>query len=407
MLLERKSSKKSTARESVMAMLTKSGAAIVAMLCVLPYAAQYSWWIDIATVVLEALFRHPSFFIGSIPMLHSEENWGYNFEDLDKTNLTGQTALITGANSGIGLEIARALSRQGASVTLACRNPSKCQAAADKIQTENAIENVISKIEILIMDTSSLDSVKRAALSFKQSFANRSLDMLFLNAGTGTAGKNVHDGLAPLSKDGIEMVFATNVVGHHLLYRLLEDLLQSSPMARVVSTTSSGSFISYNFIVGTDLDTVNGVNPNSVRVYGHSKLAQIVWTKALTRRLEAKRSPSNIYVNAGHPGLVNTPIFEKYASKLALLPEFLHPTIIRIVNAFMKAFSWTPAEGALTVLFLGVATDSIVKKDLRGRYFHPQVQEVINPLAQDDDLQDRFWNFCDNLVIDFIEGGGE
>jgi len=222
--------------------------------------------------------------------------------------------------------------------------------------------------------------------------------MLFLNAGIGTGGE-ANAKIPPLSEDGIELVFATNHVGHHLLYHLLEPLLFRSKTARVVLTSSAGSFQSFDYKVATDLETLNNVKVSTLRdnqkVYAQSKLMQVFFAQELTRRLEETKR-HNVYVNAAHPGVVNTAIFEKARH---LIPSILQNTFDYLRENMM----WTPAEGALTLLYLGTATDELVSKDIRGKYYHPQSIQVKHPLTQgEEELQRKAWNFCDDLVKDFI-----
>ena len=239
--------------------------------------------------------------VGLTPaFLADDGEWGYTFEELYASDLTGQNALVTGANSGVGFETSLALARLGASVTLACRNPSKCTAAAEKIKSDNAFKG--EKVSTMILDTSSLASVKKFSQLYLDEHKDASLDLLYLNAGIGSAGIN-DDGSAPLSEDGIEMVFATNHVGHHLLWKLLHPLVAKSKMARVVLTASAASYDTFEYKVATDLETLNSVNVKNFHVYGQSKLAQVLWAKKLTRELGAN---SSTYVNAVHPGAVDT-----------------------------------------------------------------------------------------------------
>jgi len=298
-------------------------------------------------------------------------------------------ALITGANSGIGYETANALSKRGASVHLACRNPQKCFQAADRIRTDEKYSG--APLSPMIVDVSSLKSVRSAARNFLKH--NDRLDMLFMNAGIISAGTS-DNGTLPLSKDGVEMVFATNVLGHHLMYKLLEPALQNSTMARVALTSSLASFDSYSYSVATDLDTLNGARSSlfhSFRVYGHSKLAQIVWAKALARKLGKE---SSIYVNSMNPGAVRTALMNKNP----YFPQFLTD----LKSWVEERVIWTAEEGAITLLYLGVAIDEIKEKNIRGKYFHPQAVEVVNPLSLDEELQNKLWEFCDDLVKDFL-----
>lgn len=243
----------------------------------------------------------------------------------------------------------------------------------------------------MTLDTSSLKSVKDFSEKFREK--NAALDLLYLNAGLGSAGVE-DDGSTPLSEDGIELLFATNVVGHHLLFKVLEPLVMNSKLARIVLTSSAASFSTFkDYKVATDLETLNAVQPkrDGMQIYGQSKLAQILWAKELTRKLGPG---SHVYVNAMHPGAVNTAIWQKN-------PTIPAP-VQKIVTYFRENAMWNAAEGALTMLYLGVATDQLVAKDLRGRYFHPQAHEIVNPLALDEELQTKVWLFLDELVKDFV-----
>lgn len=247
------------------------------------------------------------------------------------------------------------------------------------------------------MDTSSLSSVQRAAYEYRQNAQESALDMLFLNAGI--AFTDTSHACVPLSEDGIELSFATNHVGHHLLYRLLEPLLQRSTLARVVSTTSNASYKTFSYIVATDLETLNGcseeffVGPENYS-YGQSKLAQILWTKQLARRLGPQ---STIYVNAFHPGMVDTKIWHHILDGLRV-PKFVYG----IIDWFRRDVMWTAREGALTGLVLGAHKELVQRDDLRALYYHPQGEVRTNPLAKDEDLQKAVWDFTDSLVRDFL-----
>jgi len=338
-------------------------------------------------------------FIGLLPALTpTKDSWRFTHEQLQTIDLRGQVALVTGANSGIGLEISKALSRQGATVVLGCRSPQRCFRAADTIRSDDLYSG--APITPLLMDVSNLTKVQQSANIFKRD--HDKLDMLFLNAGIFTDERNV------LSADGIETTFATNVVGHHLLYRLLEPLLLNSTMARVVSTASVAGMMwvpNDLQVASTSVQDLNDWEPpllfnwspgfiQPFYKYGRSKLAQVAWSKALTRRLG---KDSSIYVNAAHPGAVATPITaEKH------LPFFLPKFIQNWRSMLVNNVCWSPEEGALTELYLGVATDEIQQKQLRGRYFHPQSVEVTNSYAESVELQENVWNLCEGLVEKFL-----
>ena len=385
--------------------------------------------------------------IGLTPAHHYGIPWGYTWEELYASNLTGQSAIVTGGNSGygihsvflvlmmmmiisglwmrafclvccflrftyalrlfhnadafrIGYEIALALTQLGAQVTMTCRNPARCEAAADKIRRDPNVTT--GEIITAIMDTSSLASVKSFAEDYIQ--RNNNIDMLYLNAGSPLARiTEIDTGCVPLSVDGIERIFATNYVGHHLLFRLLERHL--APHARIVSTSSTAALKIHT--VATDLETLHscsdhaksGKKPLLVgQWYAQSKLAQIVWTKALTRRQQQQQqqpddaaASSSWYVNAFHPGMVATSIWQ---DSLQDNVPWLKRTIAQWL---LQHVFWQPREGALTGLYLGVQ-----QAEVRGKYFHPIVQEVIHPAADNITLQDALWEFSNRLVQDFL-----
>lgn len=336
--------------------------------------------------------------VGLLPAVTPTSNyWGYTFEKLQNVDLRGQVALVTGANSGIGFSISKALSLQGATVVLACRSPQRCFRAVDEIRSDERYSG--APVTPLMMDVSNLSKVRHAAKIFMQN--NDKLDMLFLNAGIFTDENN------SLSVDGIETTFATNVVGRHLLYRMLEPLLLNSTMARVVSTSSLAGMVwlPRNVEIPTTVEELNGWKPplffnwkpdfvQPFFKYGRSKLAQVAWTKALTRRLG---EDSTIYVNAANPGAVSTPLVkDKHLPPIC--PDFVKDLSATLVNNVC----WTSEEGALTELYLAVAIDEIKQKRLRGRYFHPQSVEVTNPYAESIKLQENVWQLCEGLVKKFL-----
>ena len=331
--------------------------------------------------------------VGLTPAFHHGIEWNYTFDKLYNTctDIQGQNALITGANSGVGYETAKALAKCGVHVTMVCRNPKKCDAAAEIIREASADNGYENAVTTMTADTSKLASVQKFAKEFLSMYneEDKALDMLYLNAGIGGNSSNENR----LSEDGIELVFATNYVGHHLMYRLLEPLLLKSKMARVVQTSSSASFNTFGWKVATSLEQLNEFDwwksNTDFRFYGQSKLAQIIWAKHLTKRLGTN---SNIYVNAAHPGAVDTPIWkneniERYE---------------RIITYFRKNKMWTAEEGALTQIYLGAAVKEIKDKDIRGKYFHPQVQEMVNPLSLDEKIQEDLWTFSDELVAKYL-----
>jgi len=319
---------------------------------------------------------------------------GFTFEQLESMNLTGQTALITGANSGVGFGKALLLARQGATVTLVCRTAAKCNQAVEEIKNDAKVQAANPTLDIAVADVSDLTAVRDMVDEYvARRGAGASLDMLFLNAGMVSAPPT-EEGRLPLSKDGISIVFATNVVGHHLMYRKLLPLLQRATIGRVVCTSSGANFDTFDIGVATDLDSLNN-RPVDWAAYGESKLAQILFTQEVTRRLG---SASTIYANSYHPGAVASGIWHK-----AYWPDELKH--LQTVIMWLRDNAMHSIEsGALTGVFLGVATDDLKAKNIRGKYFHPQVLEVEpNPQhATNLTLQTNLYKFLDELTEPFV-----
>ena len=181
---------------------------------------------------------------------------------------TGRVALVTGANSGIGFATARALAEKGAHVVLACRNPERARRAADELESD--LDR--SSIELLTVDLSDLVAVRRSAERFLAEHAR--LDLLVNNAGVmGTPYRQ--------TADGFELQMATNHLGHFALTGLLLDRLVTSGRSRVVTVSSLMHRIGH-----IDFDDVAGLKiRNTWSHYGNSKLANLLFTAELDRRL--------------------------------------------------------------------------------------------------------------------------
>jgi protochlorophyllide reductase len=196
---------------------------------------------------------------------------------------TGTVALITGANSGIGFETARALAEHGAHVVLACRNPEKARRAADELE----LDLDRSSLELLTLDLADLVSVRRAAEQFLAEHAR--LDLLINNAGVmGTPYRQ--------TADGYELQMATNHLGHFALTGLLFDRLVTSGRSRVVTVSSLMHRTGH-----IDFDDVEGTKiRNTWLNYGSSKLANLLFTLELSRRLT---TAGELTLSVGaHPG---------------------------------------------------------------------------------------------------------
>jgi NAD(P)-dependent dehydrogenase (short-subunit alcohol dehydrogenase family) len=222
---------------------------------------------------------------------HSRNNGGndmnrWSFADIP--DQTGRTALVTGANTGIGLETARMLALKGASVVLACRNLEKGRAAAVRIQADRPRGSVT----VAALDLSDLDSVAAFAADFAAS--HERLDLLVANAGV----------MVPpfgRTKQGFELQLGTNHLGHYALVGRLLPLLLRTPGARVVVVSSAAQNIGR-----IDRDDLNWERRpyRAWAAYGQSKLANQLFALELSRRLAA--AGSGVRVTAAHPGFTAT-----------------------------------------------------------------------------------------------------
>lgn len=237
-------------------------------------------------------------------------------------DLSGKTVIVTGANSGIGFEIARALVYKQAATILACRNKEKGETAVHHINQEYPE----AKLKFTQLDLSSLVSVRRFAEEF--SSRHERLDILINNAGIMAV---------PFRKtaDGFESQFATNHLGHFALTGRLLDLIIGTPQARVV-TVSSGA---YRY-ADMDFDNLNAEKSYAPkRAYAQTKLANLLFTYELQRLFES--AGVDTIAAAAHPGWTATNLQA-------------HWRMLRILNPLMAQ---GPKMGALPILYAATAPD--------------------------------------------------
>src|ERR1700704_341902 len=188
----------------------------------------------------------------------------------DIPDQTGRTAVITGANTGLGYETAAALAAKGASVVLAVRNLDKGKEAARRI--ERATPG--AQVQLRELDLSSLDSIRAAADELRSN--HESIDLLINNAGVMFTPKST-------TKDGFELQFGTNHLGHFALTNLLLDRVLAAPGSRVVTVSSVGHRFARQGIRFDDLQWDRDYS--RVGAYGQAKLANLLFTYELQRRL--------------------------------------------------------------------------------------------------------------------------
>ncbi len=253
------------------------------------------------------------------------------WSEADIPDQGGRTAVVTGANSGIGFETARALAAKGARVVLACRSEERGREAESRLRA--AVPHADVRFEPL--DLGSLASVR--AFAEKVGAAESRLDLLVNNAGVMMPpyGKTV---------DGFETQLGTNHLGHFALTGLLLELIRRTPKARVVVVSSLAHL--WGGIAWDDLQSERSYNPT--RAYGQSKLANLLFMRELQRRFEAARVDA--LAAGSHPGSTRTEL-QRHSG---------------LMHAIVAVFSQEPPAGALPSLYAATAPD--VKG---GEYFGP------------------------------------
>ena len=208
--------------------------------------------------------------------------------EADIPDQSGRVAIVTGANSGLGFETARALAQHGASVILACRNLDKANQAAGKILSHD----IAGSVRIMELDLGDLESVRSFAEAFKAKYDR--LDLLINNAGIMVPPQG-------RTAQGFETQFGVNHLGHFALSASLIDVLEATPGARIVSVSSSAHrFGQINF---DDLNW-HSRDYNAWQAYGQSKLANLLFIYELQRKLSAARQGT--LALAAHPGYAAT-----------------------------------------------------------------------------------------------------
>jgi NAD(P)-dependent dehydrogenase (short-subunit alcohol dehydrogenase family) len=283
---------------------------------------------------------------------------------------TGRTAVITGANTGLGYETAAALATKGAHVVLAVRNLEKGKEAARRV--EQATPD--AQVQLQELDLTSLASIRAAADQLRSN--HESIDLLINNAGVMMTPKST-------TKDGFELQFGTNHLSHFALTNLLLDRVLAVPGSRVVTVSSQG----HRFVNGIRFDDLQWERDyGRIRAYGQSKLANLLFTYELQRRLQG----TNTIAVAAHPGGSNTELSRNL------------PPALRGVAAVLAPLMQGPEMGALPTL--RAATDPGV---LGGQYFGPDgfgeqrgyPKVVASSRASHDlDVQRRLWAVSEELT---------
>ncbi|KAH0520882.1 retinol dehydrogenase 14 [Microtus ochrogaster] len=293
----------------------------------------------------------------------------------DQSLMHGKTVLITGANSGLGRATAAELLRLGARVIMGCRDLGRAQEAAGQLRQElgqaGGQEPDATKGQLVVkeLDLASLRSVRAFCQELLQEEPR--LDVLINNAG-------IFQCPYMKTEDGFEMQFGVNHLGHFLLTNLLLGLLKSSAPSRIVVVSSK--LYKYGDINFEDLNSEQSYNKSFC--YSRSKLANILFTRELARRLEGTK----VTVNVLHPGIVRTNLGRHIHIPLLARPLF---------NLVSWAFFKSPLEGAQTSIYLASSPEV---EGVSGKYFGDCKEEELLPKAMDESVARKLWDISEVMV---------
>ncbi len=285
------------------------------------------------------------------------------FTAADVPDQTGKTIVVTGANTGLGFEVAKTLAGKGARVLLGCRSVSKAQAAKDRILA------IFSKADVVIveLDLGSLVSIQKAAQQINQELR---LDILINNAGIM---------VPPLAytQDGFESQFGVNHLGPFVLTSLLLNKIRATTDARIVSTASiahrKGKI---------DFDDINSKKYYGAWArYAQSKIANLYFGYELQRRLHA--IGDNTISVVAHPGIADTE-----------LPRYI-PKPFMLLMPVLKLFFNTAEQGAWPTLcaatMVGVKGGEYYGPSKRGEIAGPAIKVRSNKRSHSESIAKKLW----------------
>jgi len=276
-------------------------------------------------------------------------------------DMSNKLCVITGANSGIGFETAKALAKKGAFIVMVCRNDDKAMAAKSSIQNE--IEG--AGVDIILCDFSIQKEIHKAANQIKSRY--NKIDILINNHGF--IAKERWE-----TVDGLEATFAVNHIGYFLFTNLLIEYIKSAGNARIINVASDAH--RYGNFEPENLQLESGFNP--MKAYGNSKLFNILFTKELASRVR----DTDVTVNCLHPGVVRSNFSENLN-----LPMKLFWTI-------GKPFMVSAKKGAETSIYLA-GSDEV--KNVNGAYFKNKKAIAPRKKARDMDAAKQLWEISEEL----------
>jgi NAD(P)-dependent dehydrogenase (short-subunit alcohol dehydrogenase family) len=286
-----------------------------------------------------------------------------NKENCDsETRMDDKIVMITGANSGIGKETARVLADRGATIIMICRNKERGETALRELKEKTGSD----KIELYLADLTEPDTIHDVVDKFKENHSR--LDVLINNAGLTINEREI-------TSLGYERTFATNHLGHFLLTQLLLDILKQSKPSRIVNVSSA--------VHTTANLKFNDINQKKhyrgYLAYANSKLANLLFTYELARRLEE----TGVTVNALHPGFVRTN-FGKGGRNW----------ILKAIFKFARIFAISVEKGAKTSIYLASSPEV---EDVTGKYFVKCKPVRSSNASYDLEAQKRLWQLSEHV----------
>jgi NAD(P)-dependent dehydrogenase (short-subunit alcohol dehydrogenase family) len=282
--------------------------------------------------------------------------------------IEGKTCLITGSTSGIGKEIAIRLAKMKANVVLVGRKKARCEATLEEIKRNASIDTTNkNRIFYLLADLSSQASIHQLAEEFLAT--HECLNVLVNNAGVFLPKRST-------TVDGIEYTFAVNHLAPFLLTNLLLERIKAGSPSRIITTSSvahRGAHINFD-----DLQFERR-RYNGVKAYGQSKLANILFTKELSRRANGSGVTSNCF----HPGAVRTNLVQS------------GPWYYRLIWAIISPFFISPRRGADTAIYLASSPEV---EGISGKYFVKRKEVTLSDFADDYDAAVRLWKISEELT---------
>ena len=281
---------------------------------------------------------------------------------MPRVNMAEKVCLVTGGNSGIGKSVALGLAKMGATVVVVSRNKEKGETAV----TDTVEKSGNNNVELIQADMSSQNSIHQLVNEFRA--RHEKLHLLINNAGVYLTKRSE-------TEDGLESTFAVNHLGPFLLTSLLVDILKASAPSRIVNVTSDahkGARVNFDDLQGER-------KFSGWQAYGQSKLAMILYTRGLAKKLEG----TGVTVNSAHPGVVRTN-FAKNNGGLVMLGF-----------RFLGMFFISPESAAKRILYVATSPDL---EGVTGKYFTKMHEVKSSQESYDDDSARRLWQISEQLT---------